>query len=581
MRCTVIQLTDQTQTSNVEQRIEHDLPYISIGRGADQTIQLSDLRIALHHARISLRDNGKLQVEAKTIIGVRVNGKLLKQSNLQPGDYIELSEYRITIAEAEKNSDAQLIVETIPSHELKGKSAYALPNSIADLGISKRKYSWSLFGIIFIAFFALPMANYFFDPQTDWLKDSLLPSDNAWSTGPLDSAHSRFGETCTSCHQSPFQKVPMDACLQCHSNITAHLSDASKASFPLEGGHSNSITDTLTNTLTTTLFEFEDCSQCHKEHQGHQGMDIIPNAQCTDCHEDLPPPSEQSVAIDPFNDFDSQHPQFKVTTQKYVASLNRTLAVSVALDDPYLQETSNLKFPHDVHLDKSGIRGPKGDEILQCENCHEMEPGGGKMKKITMQGQCQHCHRLYFEPGVLRELPHADVEAVRYTLREFYANEALIGNIKDEASLSQLRRRRRNNQPTTEVDITQANQWARQKEQSVALEIFENRLCVSCHEILKQADYEWRILPVNTINQWFTNSKFEHIDHQTEQCDSCHEANTSTLSNDVLIPDIKNCRQCHSDSSDDQKIETPCLNCHVFHKTNARYRPETPQQSIP
>ena len=46
-----------------------------------------------------------------------------------------------------------------------------------------------------------------------------------------------------------------------------------------------------------------------------------------------------------------------------------------AAEEPAI-DGSNLIFPHDVHVQQDGINGPYGKEVLGCDSCHQVEPGG-------------------------------------------------------------------------------------------------------------------------------------------------------------------------------------------------------------
>ena len=68
---------------------------------------------------------------------------------------------------------------------------------------------------------------------------------------------------------------------------------------------------------------------------------------------------------------------------------------------------SNLIFPHDVHVQQDGINGPEGIEVLGCDSCHQVEPGGGNMLDVSMEKHCSSCHELTFDPGAPnRYVPH-------------------------------------------------------------------------------------------------------------------------------------------------------------------------------
>jgi predicted CXXCH cytochrome family protein len=63
----------------------------------------------------------------------------------------------------------------------------------------------------------------------------------------------------------------------------------------------------------------------------------------------------------------------------------------------------------------------------------------------------------------------------------------------------------------------------------------------------------------------FPHGEFSHAAHQQEKCTSCHAAETSKHSEDLLMPEIKRCRDCHGDPGADAKVQSPCTECHGFH----------------
>jgi DnaJ-class molecular chaperone len=54
-------------------------------------------------------------------------------------------------------------------------------------------------------------------------------------------------------------------------------------------------------------------------------------------------------------------------------------------------------------------------------------------------------------------------------------------------------------------------------------------------------------------------------------CAGCHDAQSSKQSADILIPDIKNCRQCHGDQSSDDLIPNTCIDCHGYHEAEHNF----------
>ena len=66
-------------------------------------------------------------------------------------------------------------------------------------------------------------------------------------------------------------------------------------------------------------------------------------------------------------------------------------------------------------------------------------------------------------------------------------------------------------------------------------------------------------LPVDIVNT------HGHRDHAMVECGDCHDASESEDSADVLMPDIDSCRECHGGAASEAKLESVCVDCHVFH----------------
>jgi hypothetical protein len=52
-------------------------------------------------------------------------------------------------------------------------------------------------------------------------------------------------------------------------------------------------------------------------------------------------------------------------------------------------------------------------------------------------------------------------------------------------------------------------------------------------------------------------------------CIDCHEgAPVSKASNDLLIPGIDNCRECHAGAHASGKVASTCIACHAYHRSS-------------
>src|SRR3546814_16992237 len=74
------------------------------------------------------------------------------------------------------------------------------------------------------------------------------------------------------------------------------------------------------------------------------------------------------------------------------------------------------------------------------------------------------------------------------------------------------------------------------------------------------------VMPVNLTDRYFLHGGFSHAAHAQEKCSSCHKAETSKASADLLLPDLKSCRECHL-GEDAVKDDVPsgCAMCHSYH----------------
>lgn len=533
---------------------EEDIHYgevLTIGRAADQAIFLSDLRAALKHASVTPTGSGQYRVESLIIAGIRVNGQITYAITVDAGAIIEIGTTRVTLLDARGDYDAAVEVAALDKSEQAAVSALRTkPTSLDQTWIAKRWPSWVGFLVVLGLGLLLPMASHFAKPLDTVLRHTPLPSLESWSSGELDAAHQFFGNDCSTCHQHPFLMVRDNACTTCHKATRAHA-DPALFNIP-ELGDAR-------------------CATCHKDHNGERGMVDRDQRLCADCHVDLKSRSEGASRIADIGDFGNNHPQFHVNLPGW-----STAGEFTPKSLPWtagLKENSGLKFNHEIHLRRDGLNTPKGRKTLECASCHTPEPGGAGMKPIAFEPMCRECHALGFDTlAPERELPHAKVEAVIYTLDEFYARRALEGGYADARAPTIVRERRRpGSPPLSRQEQLEALAWARDRSREAARTIFTGKACVTCHTVTppRGADDEWKVAPVRVAGAWYVEASFTHARHATMTCNDCHaEAERSRASNDLLIPGIENCRQCHAGAdSASGKLASTCIACHDYHRS--------------
>jgi hypothetical protein len=535
---------------------EEDIHYgevLPIGRGSDQAIFIADLRVALQHARITALGAGRYKIESLILAGIRVDNELTHSTTAAAGAMVEISTTRIQLLDPPVDFDAGVEIAVIDQAEQKAEAkAKARPMSLETTWLSKRRPSWLLFALIALFFLTFPMLAHFSPGFRDTLAAArVLPGPDSWQAGDLAAAHHYFGSDCTLCHEKAFKWVRDESCARCHGNVRAHA-DPDKFNLP-ELGDAR-------------------CAHCHRDHNGAGGLIVNDQKLCADCHRDLHAQTRNASQLVDVGDFGTTHPQFSIDLPNWDGE-GRFTPVRTSLATADIKEKSGLKYPHDVHLDPDGIKSPNGKKVLVCATCHVAEPGGAKMKPVDFETMCQECHRLDFdvlEPG--RQVPHAKVAEIIYTLDEFYAKRALEGGYTDQTSPAIVQQRRRPGQPLTRAEQVEAQQWARDKSRQVAESLFTGRACTVCHSVspgLRAGD-PWRIAPVRVAGSWFSKAHFTHGAHDSFTCEQCHPATTSKASTELLIPGIDNCRTCHAgESGASQRVASTCTSCHGYHENPA------------
>lgn len=564
MRCLIRSLTRHGQSGVVVQDKTYEGDSLSIGRAVDQTLFLSDTRVALHHALLTSLSGGRFLLQSKSLYGVRVNQRLSQSAVIQSGDIIRIGNSEIKVFKAE-GYDIALEVErnaTIMHSPVLNKPKP--PMTLEESGLRVRRWSWGLFVLILTLFLAIPATSLYLEdyyyPVLEKIETSLsseeeyyelpplpsLLSDRFWESGSIASAHHFFGQDCTTCHQKAFERVPDQACINCHKLTHPHVD---------------------TNFFTLDKLSSTRCAECHVEHNGKHALINRDDSLCSDCHKDL---SQQGVdtELGDAKDFGTEHPPFKVRLLGYDNGMELTDRVSMEDEEAY-RERSNLEFSHDVHLNKEGLSMLDGIYRLWCDDCHTHTPGNPGMEPIDFEKHCESCHPLSFEPtDQERVVPHGRVNEVLYTLLEYYSTRALEGGYIGEGEVPEVvSRTHMPDEDLSAEERLQALDWARTKAEEVGAELFEFSVCVECHHTYVTLDDppRWDIKPVRIANTWMPRAKFTHEKHLTMRCLFCHAAPESTKSSDILLPDIESCRQCHGGVHADTKLQSTCVDCHGFH----------------
>ncbi len=554
MQCVIRNIIRKSRggISAKEQVVDADI--LLIGRGNDCGIHLQDPRVLLRHAELTLR-KGDVYVAPASGADVRVNGNLTQMVKLSVGDVIRIGPYDLTLEANDQHGKVTIAVELIDA--LAEDLGLILAQSAIRTGrISLRAMSWAFAIIVLAALFVAPLVTNLFhvsSPSNTLMSRSesnvaAAPTE-MWSSGGISAAHKFFGESCETCHVTPFVPVQDITCLGCHESVEHHA-DPVKFAF--------------------ASFEGRACQSCHKEHQGNQTIALSNQDFCVDCHKDFAARAPKSELL-PVADFGTAHPEFKptVVTDAALLAFNRDQFIS-ATSPP--REDSSLDFPHSKHLRAEGVRDPaRGNVQLKCQNCHQPEGGGAYMLPISFEKHCHQCHALKFDVYVPdRELTHGKPEEMFKQVSDVYDAVAMRGGYEEPEAPPLIRRRA--GEPLTPTQKKEALDWSAEKTNAILNGRFGKGQCDGCHKIFETTASSgptgagWGVEPVLASTNWYPKARFDHGRHRDMQCETCHQAKLSVASSDVLMPSISTCRSCHGGEHATDKVPSTCISCHGFHR---------------
>jgi hypothetical protein len=396
---------------------------------------------------------------------------------------------------------------------------------------------------------------------------SLIPANHSmYEAGPVSPAHIHITE-CSVCHTQAFSParrlwpgnasiatVPDSACVACH-NPGPHHADSLAGS--------------------------QGCSNCHHEHHGQARLaGNIRDAQCISCHADLKGVTGVDSAFASVTGFPAGHPEFRMFR-----------------DGNPPRDPGAIHFRHDVHLRKEGVpmmpvgpRPPK-DALertdltwtrLECTNCHQSDDTGRYFKPINYTNHCASCHplsvRLEGVPAKQAKAfartpaPHLAPALVRGELRSRLFEEAARADVVPVEARDHPLPGRRRAPSLSEAD----RKWVdRQLDLNERLLFDLGGGCLFCHQETSDPARRPKGLPEfaksNLEERWFKHARFRHQSHRMKDCIYCHTASpSSTAANDVLIPSMDNCKECHNPKSG---VRNDCIGCHDYHHSPQRLGP--------
>jgi hypothetical protein len=563
-------------------RVPDDL--LKIGRGPDSDVVLNDLAVALHHATLEQVSASRLGVSAEAGLSVELDGSVTQfgQLDLATGGTIKIGPFRLRVLPQEMGSeDIAIDVERPQDEDVEEEKFDTRRFALASVMPGKRPIAWAGMVLVLGLFLAWPIWAYYSQERGQPQIAQGFHGDRLWLSGSLSEGHAALANNCTACHAQAFESVQDESCTACHTAIHDHADPQRLAQATPDLPFFRRAQMRVQQAFGQAPGR---CVDCHTEHEGPQAMPATPQQFCSDCHTDLDA-RLPDTGLGDASDFEQLHPEFQpLVLVRWDGDQPRLQRVSL---DRQPRENSNLKFPHDLHLDQAGGVAQMARRLapshgfgqqLECADCHVPTPDGVRFQPPSMEGDCGMCHSLAFEliDGTVRTLRHGEPQQVVADIRAFYRT----GLRPRPASLGSVERSRPGdvNQLRTTAQTSRAQAGTGQRAEDMVRAVFsEGGACFDCHEVQQQSAGAFGIRPVAFPTRYMLHGWFDHKAHQVVQrpgqrqlegsaaCLSCHRADASSDSGDLLLPNLASCRDCHGGETSSLPVESTCAMCHDYH----------------
>ena len=214
---------------------------------------------------------------------------------------------------------------------------------------------------------------------------------------------------------------------------------------------------------------------------------------------------------------------------------------------------------------------PRYGNPLECKDCHSLNADKIGFKEVKMEDACESCHSL------VSGRTASGFSKLRH------------GDIKDLAEdLSRISTGPRATPASTRTRPGQfarggayAADFGRPVRAYIGLSnaLSTGGICTECHIPTRKAG-QADLIPVNLPDRFLTSGFFSHEAHKKEECTDCHAADTSKVATDLLIPDLKSCRDCHLGATavkTKKIVPSSCAMCHSYHVPSGQWSPKGPE----
>ena len=544
---------------------------LTIGRGPDCDVHLTDLAVALRHASVE-RLRGHLEVRVEEGLSVELNGRKVSAGTIEPmagGDILIASHILRFMPTPPQADEIPVNVERVTESEIKLDRGGERMFSLISVLPGKRVVAWITALMVLGLFLAWPILGSYQRQQREE-KFARFHADTMWSSGSLSRGHARLEGECKACHVKPFEAVRDSACVACHTRVHDHAEPFRLARARPDLGRWARFQLAVKEKFNLPAGR---CVDCHTEHEGPQQMPATAQRFCSDCHADLKA-KLPDTRIANAGDFGSSHPEFQpalITRWEGGRPLLRRASLA---SRP--REDNGLKFPHAMHLSATNGVAQMTRRLspdfgfgakLECKDCHDPTPDGVRFQPVRMERNCMMCHSLAFDRvgGTLRTLRHGEPAQVVADLRDFYRGRSPAA----PPSLAPAARRAPGDAQTLSTRIQFNRAVAGASADRAIRGIFSRGgACYDCHQVEAPppGSLNFRIRPVAFPARYMHHGWFDHRPHATQSCGDCHAAaQRSNDSAELLLPDLASCRTCHGGEHTSKPVASSCAMFHDYH----------------
>jgi len=386
---------------------------IGVGRNSGNAIHLPDLAVNPDHANITAQDDGTIIVESISGQKFSVDGRDKMSATIDPAKGAELGfgGHLISVSQDEEGTIFTVKRATAVSDSAEDRDEGVL-YTLKGLLPGKRISAWGFVALFLAAFLVWPIYTWATYRGIEERPDG-FHADTMWSSGSLSKAHRSLENDCQACHVDAFVTVKDKTCLTCHED-DAHDHADPKRLLTARGDPEGfaKIGAAFSSAFNKPPGR---CVECHTEHEGAGAMQATAQKFCADCHDGLDG-RLTDTKIENASDFGIAHPQFRPAVLIRPGGKNPPRE-RISLDDNP-SEYNGLKFPHDLHLSKTGGVAQMGRRLskkfgfgpaMACKDCHTPDPKGVRFEPVDMKENCSMCHSLAFDEigGTIRTLRHA------------------------------------------------------------------------------------------------------------------------------------------------------------------------------